>query len=110
MLINYVPGEECRIAIVADGRLEEFYQERASSESHVGNIYKGKVMNVESSIQAAFVDFGLGQNGFLHVTDLHPMYFPGKQREQMDQVGSKTPHRERPPIQKALKPGQEIVV
>jgi ribonuclease E len=113
MLINYVPGEECRIAIVTNGRLEEFYQERASSESHVGNIYKGRVVNIESSIQAAFVDFGLGQNGFLHVTDLHPMYFPGNSHEekaQLEQVGSKTPHRERPPIQKALRKGQEVLV
>ena len=110
MLIDYIPGEECRIAIVEDGKLEEFYQERASAESHVGNIYKGKVMNVEPSIQAAFVDFGLERNGFLHVSDLHPMYFPGKEREEFEQVGSKTPHRDRPPIQKCLKRGQEVLV
>lgn len=110
MLINYVPGEECRIAMARDGRLEEFYQERASTESHVGNIYKGRVMNVEPSIQAAFVDFGLERNGFLHISDLHPMYFPGKDREEFEEVGSKTPHRERPPIQKCLRRGQEILV
>ncbi|MFA9477141.1 Rne/Rng family ribonuclease [Phycisphaerales bacterium AB-hyl4] len=110
MLINYVPGEECRIAIVRDGKLEEFYQERASNESHVGSIYKGKVTNVEPSIQAAFVDFGLERNGFLHVSDLHPMFFPGKDREEFEQVGSKTPHRDRPPIQKCLRRGQEILV
>jgi ribonuclease E len=110
MLINYMPGEECRIAIVSDRRLEEFYQERASSESHVGNIYKGRVTNIEPSIQAAFVDFGIGKNGFLHVTDLHPMYFSGGAKEQVENVGSKTPHRERPPIQKALRRGQEVLV
>jgi ribonuclease E len=110
MLINYMPGEECRIAIVNNGRLEEFYQERGSAESHVGNIHKGKVTNVEPSIQAAFVDFGIGRNGFLHVTDLHPMYFPGGDKAALEQVGSKTPHRERPPIQKALRKGQEVLV
>lgn len=110
MLINYVPGEECRIAIARDGRLEEFYQERASAESHVGNIYKGRVVNVESSIQAAFIDFGLERNGFLHITDLHPMYFPGKDREEFEKVGSKTPHRQRPPIQRCLSRGQEVLV
>ncbi|MEX0884863.1 MAG: Rne/Rng family ribonuclease, partial [Phycisphaeraceae bacterium] len=110
MIVNYVSGQECRIAIVRDDRLEEFYQERASAESHVGNIYKGRVVNVEPSIQAAFVDFGLERNGFLHVSDLHPMYFPGKDREEFEQVGSKTPHRERPPIQKCLRRGQEILV
>ncbi|QQE12225.1 Rne/Rng family ribonuclease [Planctomycetota bacterium] len=110
MLINNVPGEECRIAIAVDGKLDEFYQERSSSESHVGNIYKGRVTNVEASIQAAFIDFGLERNGFLHISDLHPKYFPGKDKEEFEQVGSKTPRRDRPPIQKCLKRGQEIVV
>jgi ribonuclease E len=110
MLINYVPGEECRIAIVEDGRLEEFYQERASTESHVSNIYKGRVTNVEPAIQAAFVDFGLERNGFLHITDLHPKYFPGKDREEFEKVGHKTARHERPPIQKCLKRGQEVLV
>ncbi len=110
MLISYVPGEECRIAIVEDGQLEEFYQERASSESHVSNIYKGRITNVEPSIQAAFVDFGLERNGFLHISDVHPMYFPGKDREEFEQVGSKTPRRERPPIQKCFKRGQDVLV
>ncbi len=110
MMINYVPGEECRIAIVEDGSLEEFYQERASAGSLVGNIYKGKVTNVEPSIQAAFIDFGEGRNGFLHITDLHPSYFQGKHKEETEQVGSKTPRHERPPIQKCLKRNQEILV
>lgn len=110
MLINYVPGEECRIAIEENGRLEELYQERASSESHVGNIYKGRVSNVEPSIQAAFIDFGLERNGFLHITDVHPMYFPGDLREEFERVGNKTPRRERPPIQKCLKRGDKVLV
>ncbi len=66
MLINVSEGEECRIALMENGRLEEFYIERTSATSHVGNIYKGRVVNVEPSIQAAFIDFGLGRNGFLH--------------------------------------------
>jgi len=110
MLINYVPQEECRIAITEDGRLEEFYQERVSADVHVGNIYKGRVNNIESSIQAAFIDFGLERNGFLHVTDLHPMYFPRHMREAHERVGKKTAHHERPPIQQCLRKGQEILV
>ncbi|MCE9589160.1 MAG: Rne/Rng family ribonuclease [Planctomycetes bacterium] len=110
MIINYVPGEECRIAITEDGRLEEFYQERASAESHVGNIYKGRITNVEPSIQAAFVDFGLERNGFLHISDLHPKYFTGDAKEETEQVGLKTPRRDRPPIQRCLRRGQEILV
>tara|TARA_Y100001933_G_scaffold234642_1_gene255156 strand:+ start:5454 stop:8114 length:2661 start_codon:yes stop_codon:yes gene_type:complete len=110
MLINYVPGEECRIAINEDGRLEELYHERASVESHVGNIYKGRITNVEPAIQAAFVDFGSERNGFLHITDLHPKFFPGSSKEQFERVGKKTPHRDRPLIQNCLKRGQEILV
>lgn len=110
MLISHVPGEECRIAIIEDGQLEEYYQERASSESHVSNIYKGRITNIEPSIQAAFVDFGLERNGFLHISDVHPMYFPGKDREEFEKVGSKTPRRERPPIQKCFKRNQEVLV
>ncbi|MEM8739576.1 MAG: Rne/Rng family ribonuclease [Planctomycetota bacterium] len=110
MLINHVPGEECRIAVIEDGKLEEFYQERASTESHVSNIYKGRVTNVEPAIQAAFVDFGLERNGFLHISDLHPKYFPGKDREEFEKVGHKTARHERPPIQKCLKRGQEVLV
>lgn len=84
MLINVAQPEECRIAIVEDGTLEELYIERTSQDNYVGNIYKGKVVNLEPSIQAAFVDFGVGRNGFLHISDVEPQYYrqggldPGK--------------------------------
>ncbi len=109
MLINVMPNEECRVAMTLDGKLEELFIERVSAESHVGNIYKGRVTNVEPSIQAAFVDFGLSKNGFLHISDLVPQYFPGYDGESED-IGRKTPHRERPPIQKCLRRGQEVIV
>lgn len=109
MLINVAEGEECRIAILHQNRLEELFIERASAESHVGNIYKGRVTNVEPSIQAAFVDFGLPKNGFLHISDLQPQYFPGGLKT-VEDVGRKTPRRDRPPIQKCLRRGQEIIV
>ncbi|MCC6950316.1 MAG: Rne/Rng family ribonuclease [Phycisphaerales bacterium] len=110
MIINYVPGEECRVAIVEDGKLEELYAERFAQASRVGNIFVGKVVNVEPAIQAAFVDFGVGDNGFLHVTDLHPRYFPGEEETATESVGFKTPRRERPPIQAALRRGDEVIV
>src|SRR5450432_758678 len=75
MLINVLQPEECRIAILENGVLEELYVERTSAESYVGNIYKGRVVNIEPSIQAAFVDFGVGRNGFLHVSDVEPAYY-----------------------------------
>ncbi|MCJ7543931.1 MAG: Rne/Rng family ribonuclease [Phycisphaerae bacterium] len=109
MLINTVEGVECRIAIISDGRLEELYIERASSASRVGNIYKGRVTNVEPAIQAAFVDFGMTKNGFLHVSDLHPQYFP-RGKAGTEPVGRKYRHRDRPPIQECLHRGQEVLV
>lgn len=75
MLINVLQPEESRIAIVEDGVLEELYVERNSLENYVGNIYKGRVVNIEPSIQAAFVDFGVGRNGFLHVSDVEFQYY-----------------------------------
>ncbi len=109
MLINTVEGQECRIAIIHGRSLEELYIERVSNASHVGNIYKGRVTNVEPSIQAAFIDFGLGKNGFLHISDVHPQYFP-RGRSDSEAVGRKRSRRDRPPIQECLRRGQEVVV
>src|SRR6059058_1705036 len=110
MLINVSEGEECRIALLDNGKLEELYMERTSSTSHVNNIYKGRVINVEPSIQAAFVDFGLGRNGFLHISDLMPTYFGRKGEDIQESVGRKMARRDRPPIQRCLRRGDEIVV
>src|SRR3954454_18648346 len=110
MLINVSEGEECRIALLDDGRLEELHMERTSATSHVGNIYKGRVTNVESSIQAAFVDFGLGRNGFLHISDLMPTYFGRAGSDIQESVGKKMARRDRPPIQRCLRRGDEIIV
>ncbi len=96
MLINVLQPEECRIAIVEDGILEELYVERTSHESYTGNIYKGKIVNLEPAIQAAFVDFSVGRNGFLHVSDVEPQYY----RRHLSEDAESTPRdrdREREP-------------
>lgn len=108
MLINVAQEEECRIAIIEGGKLDELYFERAANLSHVGNIYKGKITNIEPSIQACFIDFGIGQNGFLHISDVQTIFFPKNKKK--ERVGQKRPRRERPPIQDCLKRGQEIMV
>src|SRR5271156_4315322 len=87
MLINVLQPEECRIAILEDGVLEELYVERTGHESYVGNIYKGRIVNIEPSIQAAFVDFGVGRNGFLHVSDVEPAYYRHLEQRRGDQGG-----------------------
>lgn len=108
MLINVSEGEECRVAVVENGSLEELYIERSSVASHVGNIYKAKVVNIEPGIQAAFIDFGADKNGFLHISDLHPRYFG--QKESVENIGRRQALAHRPPIQKCLKKGQDVIV
>jgi len=86
----------------ADHRVAELYLERRGARSIVGNIYKGKVDNVVTGLEAAFVDIGLDKNGFLHVDEI---VLPGVE----------TPRRGRgrgngSRIRELLKPGQEIVV
>ena len=121
MLINVLQPEESRIAIVEDGVLEELYVERNSAENFVGNIYKGRVVNIEPSIQAAFVDFGVGRNGFLHVSDVEYQYYKslqpqnGRRSEEKDSRGRKIRHNDRsprnkPPIQDIFKRGDEVLV
>jgi len=109
MIINVSEGYECRVAVLHGGKLEEIFIERTATLSNVGNIYKGVVTNVEPSIQAAFVDFGREKNGFLHISDVQPQYFPNHSGPGED-VGRKTPRHNRPPIQKCFRRGQEVIV
>ncbi len=104
MLINTADPEECRVAVVEDGRLEEAFIEAASNDHHVGNIYKGRVENVEPSFQAAFVDCGFGRNGFLHVSDVNPDYLKGRRS------GRPAGGRRYPKLEKCLRRGQEVIV
>ncbi len=108
LLINVSEGEECRVAVVEGGSLDELYTERYHLASHVGNVYKGRIVNIEAGIQAAFIDFGADKNGFLHISDLHPRHF-GK-KEIIENIGRRKALSQRPPIQKCLKKGQDIIV
>jgi len=108
MLINVAQRDECRVAVVDKGVLEELYMERVSCESHVNNIYIGVVVGIESGIQAAFVDFGAPRHGFLHISDIHPRYY--MRNNYTEKVGQRKALRERPPIQHCIKRGQKIIV
>lgn len=110
MLINVAEREECRVAVVENGALEELYVERASAGAHVGNIYKGRIVNIESGIQAAFIDIGIDKNGFLHISDLHPRYFPKAKSNVLESIGRRQALKDRPPMQNCLRRGQELVV
>jgi ribonuclease E len=75
LLINAEEPEECRIALVENGRLQSFHVNTVVRERTKNNIYKGRIVSVEANLQAAFVDIGTGRNGFLPFSDIHPEYF-----------------------------------
>jgi ribonuclease G len=66
---------ETRVAVIEDGKLEEFNIERTTEERLVGSIFKGKVRNLEDGLKAAFVDIGFEKNAFLHYWDIVPSQF-----------------------------------
>ncbi|TLD41600.1 MAG: Cytoplasmic axial filament protein CafA and Ribonuclease G [Candidatus Jettenia ecosi] len=108
MLINAIEPEECRMAILENNVLEELYIERSSREQIAGNIYKGKIVNIESSIEAAFVDIGFKKNGFLHISDVLPPNGNGNHSSEGDTT--QKPHRESQKIRDILHLGQEVLV
>lgn len=75
LLINAEEPEECRVALLEDGKLESFHIETVSLQKNKGSIYKGKIVSIEENLQAAFVDFGVGKNGFLAFSEIHPEYY-----------------------------------
>src|SRR5207302_9037853 len=66
---------ETRVAVLEEGKLEEFNIERTTEERLVGSIFKGKVRNLEDGLKAAFVDIGFEKNAFLHYWDIVPSNF-----------------------------------
>jgi Ribonuclease G/E len=95
LLVNAADQAEARIALLVDGVLEEIYVESATvTRSAAGNIYRGRVQNVERGIGAAFVDLGRSTTGFLHATDLP--------RKEGDEPGQGVTDR--------LSPGDEVIV
>ncbi len=92
VLMNVSDGDELRVAVIKDGRLQTLIHERMSEQQSLGNIYKGRVSNVEPSLDAAFIDLGGEKNGFLHVDDVQHSEGPGAR------------------IEKVLKRGDEVLV
>jgi ribonuclease G len=103
---------ETRVAVLENGRLEEFQVEHESETRIVGSVFKGRIQNLEHDLQAAFVDIGLKKNAFLHYWDMMPDDIqrmdieedmprrrPGKRRRYTNED-----------IEKRFPPGSEIVV
>ncbi|MEL6258088.1 MAG: ribonuclease E/G, partial [Pseudomonadota bacterium] len=75
MLIDAAHPEETRVALVKDGRVDDFDFEASGRKQLRGNIYLAKVTRVEPSLQAAFVDYGGNRHGFLAFSEIHPDYY-----------------------------------
>lgn len=102
MFVSVVPEEQVEVVITEEGQVQEYYVEMMHQIKTKGNIYKGVIHNVDPNLQAAFVNYGAVKNGFLQIDEVHPEYYV-------------SPHdggrgKKYPPIQKVLKPGQEVLV
>lgn len=75
LLINAEEPEECRLALLEDGRLESIHVSTISRTQTKNNIYKARIVAIEPSLQAAFVDYGTEKNGFLPFSEIHPEYY-----------------------------------
>ena len=102
---------ETRVAVLEEGKLEEFTIERTNQERLVGSIFKGKVKNLEDGLKAAFVDIGFEKNAFLHYWDIVPSNFDST----VEIVEREGRRRDKPritqrDIPRLYPPGSEIVV
>ncbi len=75
MLIDAAERESVRVAITKDSSLIDYESEKIINERIKGNIYLAKIVRVEPSLQAAFVDYGGNRHGFLAYNEIHPDYF-----------------------------------
>ncbi len=75
MLIDSTNAEETRVVVLDGNRLDEFDLETSTKHQLKGNIYLAKVVRVEPSLQAAFVEYGGNRHGFLAFGEIHPDYY-----------------------------------
>jgi ribonuclease E len=88
ILIDAAHREETRVVVVDQGKVEELDFEIESSKQLKGNIYLAKIIRIEPSLQAAFVEYGGNRHGFLPFPEIHPDYFriPVADREKLKEM------------------------
>ncbi len=96
MLIDATHAEETRVVVLDGNRLEDFDVETATKRHLKGNIYLAKVVRVEPSLQAAFVEYGGNRHGFLAFDEIHPDYYqiPVADRERLLAMQAEQARRE----------------
>ncbi|WMY95543.1 MAG: ribonuclease E [Arsenophonus sp.] len=99
MLINATQKEELRVALVDGQRLYDLDIEHTGHEQKKANIYKGKIIRIEPSLEAAFVDYGSEKHGFLPIKEISREYFPTHYQT-----------HGRPNIKDVVKEGQELII
>ena len=75
MLIDATHEEQTRVVVLDNGRVEELDVDTSTKKQLKGNIYLAKIVRVEPSLQAAFVDYGGNKHGFLAFSEIHPDYY-----------------------------------
>ena len=100
MLINATQREELRVALVDGQRLFDLDIEAVGKEQRKSNIYKAKIIRLEPSLEAAFVDYGADRHGFLPLKEVSRHLFKERARNASGRVN----------IRDALEEGQELVV
>lgn len=104
---------ETRVAVLENGRLEEFLVEHPTEERIVGSVFKGRIQNLEHDLQAAFVDIGMKKNAFLHYWDMIAedgagIYLDEEETGQRKKSRKKRYSNEE--ITKRFPPGSDIIV
>jgi ribonuclease E len=96
MLIDSTHAEETRVVVLDGSRLEDFDVETSTKRQLKGNIYLAKVVRVEPSLQAAFVEYGGNRHGFLAFSEIHPDYYqiPVADRQRLIEMQAEEARRE----------------
>src|SRR5690349_13745343 len=96
MLIDASHAEETRVVVLDGNRLEDFDVETSTKRQLKGNIYLAKVVRVEPSLQAAFVEYGGNRHGFLAFSEIHPDYYqiPIADRQRLLELQAEEARRE----------------
>ena len=86
ILVDATYPQETRVVLLNDNnQIEELEYETSSKQQIKGNIYLAKIVRIEPSLQAAFIEYGNDKNGFLPFSEIHPVYYhiPASDRDKI---------------------------
>ncbi len=109
LLINAEEPEECRLALLENGRLESIHVSTINRTQTKNNIYKARIVAIEPNLQAAFVDYGTEKNGFLPFSEIHPEYYKENLSEDIQKLVD-THYWKKLSILDVMEKGQDVMV